>query len=231
MSHFTVMVVGENPEEQLAPFSENIELEPYVEYTKEQLILKGKKEIEDYRNGCYAEYLSDPEKYKNKCTNPHHLNYVSKEFPEKLNWTDEQIYQDQLADYEEDQITSEGGVLSTYNPKSKWDWYKLGGRWTGSLKLKDGRSGITGTPGLMTNNANKGFCDQARLQDIDFDNMGNDFSVFAVLKDGKWYERGEMGWWGCVFNEKEKDKWQEEFNKLLKSLPENTLISIYDCHI
>ena len=107
MSHFTVMVVGENPEEQLEPFRENDE------------------------------------------------SFVS---------------------------------------NSKFDWYELGGRWTGSLKLKDGRSGVTGTPGVITNNANKGFCDQARLQDIDFDNMGNDFSVFAVLKDGKWYERGEMGW-------------------------------------
>ena len=27
MSHFTVMVVGENPEEQLAPFNENLKVE------------------------------------------------------------------------------------------------------------------------------------------------------------------------------------------------------------
>ena len=26
--------------------------------------------------------------------------------------------------------------LTTYNPNSKWDWYEVGGRWTGYFKLK-----------------------------------------------------------------------------------------------
>lgn len=56
-------------------------------------------------------------------------------------------------------------------------------------------------------------------------------STFAVLKDGQWYEKGEMGWWGIVSDEKEPDKWGEEFNKLLDELPEDTLLSLYDCHI
>lgn len=57
------------------------------------------------------------------------------------------------------------------------------------------------------------------------------FSSFAVLFDGEWKERGEMGWWGCVSNEKDTDDWQEEFNKYIASIPDDTLISIYDCHI
>lgn len=27
--------------------------------------------------------------------------------------------------------------MSTYNPKSKWDWYQIGGRWAGLLLLKE----------------------------------------------------------------------------------------------
>lgn len=27
-----------------------------------------------------------------------------------------------------------------YNPKGKWDWYKIGGRWEGSLKLRNGEN-------------------------------------------------------------------------------------------
>ena len=51
----------------------------------------------------------------------------------------------------------------------------------------------------------------------------------AVLKDGKWYEKGEMGYWGFVHGE--KDTWENEFNKLLDSIPEDELLSVYDCHI
>ena len=55
--------------------------------------------------------------------------------------------------------------------------------------------------------------------------------TFALVKDGKWYERGEMGWWGIVSNEKDRDEWAEEFSKLFDELPDTTIISIYDCHI
>ena len=55
--------------------------------------------------------------------------------------------------------------------------------------------------------------------------------TFAVIKDGIWYENGEMGWWGVVSNEKDTNKWTEEFNKLINNIPEKTLLSVYDCHI
>jgi hypothetical protein len=55
-------------------------------------------------------------------------------------------------------------------------------------------------------------------------------STFAVVKDGKWYSRGEMGWWGVVSDEKDKDKWNDEFNKLIDSLSDDTMLSLYDCH-
>ncbi len=57
------------------------------------------------------------------------------------------------------------------------------------------------------------------------------FVTFAVLKDGKWFERGEMGWWGITIDEKPNEVWDEEFSKLINELPEETLLSVYDCHI
>lgn len=32
---------------------------------------------------------------------------------------------------------TEKGLISTYNPNSKWDWYVIGGRWAGSLIIKN----------------------------------------------------------------------------------------------
>lgn len=57
------------------------------------------------------------------------------------------------------------------------------------------------------------------------------FCTFAVLRDGNWYERGRMGWWGVVFNEKDESEWVNQFETLVESLAPDTLISIYDCHI
>jgi len=61
--------------------------------------------------------------------------------------------------------------------------------------------------------------------------MAGAITTFAVLKDGKWYERGDMGWWGIVTDEKDKDVWNIEYLKLIENLPDDTLISVYDCHI
>jgi hypothetical protein len=55
--------------------------------------------------------------------------------------------------------------------------------------------------------------------------------TFAFVRDGKWYERGEMGWWGAVFNEKDKEQWAIEFNKMFDELPDDTELTLVDCHI
>ena len=70
MSHFTVYVFsshyGKDVEDLLAPYDENLEKSPYIKYTKEQAIAKVRKEIEDYKHDLYAEFIADPEAYKEK---------------------------------------------------------------------------------------------------------------------------------------------------------------------
>ena len=56
-------------------------------------------------------------------------------------------------------------------------------------------------------------------------------STFAVLKDGQWHERGSMGWWGCVSDEKDEGEWTSQFSALIDSLPDDTLLTVVDCHI
>jgi hypothetical protein len=57
------------------------------------------------------------------------------------------------------------------------------------------------------------------------------FSTFAVVKNGVWYERGSMGWWGMVSNEKDSDEWHLQFAALIDGLPDETVLSVVDCHI
>lgn len=182
------------------------------------------------------------------------------------------------------------------NPDKKWDWWTVGGRWSGSLLTRDGKR-----------------CDQARKADVDFAAMlaglakdaGEDWDAaasiingesfeswdavserlkdepkgiekareiywaqpvvqrlkendrfsfrddlsnylksreqfvrersrrnlvqFAVLVDGKWHERGEMGWWATVRNE--KGDWEDQYEKLVASVPDDRWLTVVDCHI
>lgn len=53
--------------------------------------------------------------------------------------------------------------------------------------------------------------------------------TFAVLKDGIWHERGNMGWWAIVTDE--KDDWPTKFQSLWDSIDDEETLTIIDCHI
>jgi hypothetical protein len=121
---------------------------------------------------------------------------------------------------------------------AKWDWYQMGGRYAGRLKLKDiSKNAPLFYPeypeyysikelSYLKQLKAEGYCDQARVKDVS--NLSG-IGCFAVVKDGKWYERGKMGWWSVVTDEKDKDAWGEEVKLLLASLSPDTLLTMYDC--
>lgn len=57
------------------------------------------------------------------------------------------------------------------------------------------------------------------------------FSSYAVVKDGQWYQRGEMGWFGMSVDEMTQMEWQNKFNELVESLDPSMLLTMVDCHI
>ena len=235
MSHFLTLVIGDEPEKQLAKYDENLELPMHLYMTKEQLINEKRKEIEEYKKNYYDVFLQDKDAYLANCRKEH-ADYIENEFPKHLNWTDEQMYEDAVKYYRMDmddgseniEIHEDGSVWRTYNNDAKWDWYQVGGRYAGRLQLKD----ISKDAPLFINYFKKlkaeGRCDQARIKDIS--NI-EEIKVFAVVKDGKWYERGKMGWFAVVTDKKDEDVWIEEVKQLLASLPPDTLLTMYDCHI
>lgn len=54
------------------------------------------------------------------------------------------------------------------------------------------------------------------------------FTTFALLMDGKWAERGKMGWWASVSNE--DASWEKNFATILDSIPDDHWLTIVDCH-
>lgn len=54
---------------------------------------------------------------------------------------------------------------------------------------------------------------------------------FAVLHEGVWYERGSMGWWGAVSDEEDIADWSQKVADLYDTLPDDTQLTLVDCHI
>lgn len=194
------MVIGDNPEQQLAPYDENLEV---PEYCDGEVSDADKKTMMDYYKSenfdeCYAQHGED--------------------------WNDNRYRKN------EDGVWCE---YSTYNPKSKWDWYQLGGtlEWQTLHPKARSKSGIVGKPSWM-NPTGAGY-DAALKGDIDFGATDKEmFAPYAVIKDGEWYARGEMGWWGVTTKAYFTDEeWTNKVWEMVMALPDNTLISFYDCHI
>lgn len=287
MSHFTVMVIGFNPEEQLARFSEHIEV---PEYCTGEVPEAEKNRMLDYYNGeggcSFASF--------DKC-------YETKGEDWNGNvWRKD--YDDVWKEY------------STSNPDGKWDWFSLGGRWSGTLKLKTGRKGTKGSSGVYGNVPG---IDQAFKMDIDFEGMTQEayqdgiehyrsivvacngeipkllipapnrrqnlpadadlkalwdeyreqeavkiftscipntfcgpelddyqcteeeyaqdsanavLSTFAYILDGKWHQRIAYVFASEKSGDMTATEWHKHMREMFESLPDDTLISIYDCH-
>lgn len=207
------------------------------------------------------------------------------------------------------------------NPNAQWDWWQLGGRYSGFLKLKADAGVIAekGRKGLMGScmNDGPGWVDSVVKGAIDFDGMrekdGNEAAsrwdkaaaakvaagfaadatwdsweavrkrhagnidaardeyhaqpimkavkdaldnpfrgvddllvsreqfiqqardralvTYALIKDGQWYAKGEMGWFGMSDDSMTQEEWNRKVNELIDGLPDDTLISVVDCHI
>lgn len=155
MSHYLVMVIcrkgaGDDVESLLAPYDENLEVAPYVRYTKAQLIAEEIERINAARRSHQAALAAESEEaYLELVRNSderyfNNYSYAKNDIPEKILTVDvndeEAVYGLLREEREDETFDEDGNRISTYNPNSKWDWYEIGGRWGGSLKLKDGGS-------------------------------------------------------------------------------------------
>lgn len=190
MSHFSVLVIGPNPDAQLAGYDENLEVESYM----------------DECYDCCGEAKYQP---CSTCNNT-------------------------------------GKAMSTRNPQGMWDYWRVGGRYRGLLRLLPGRPGTLGE--LSYEWTFDGPCaedwtgraDQALRGDIDLDALrkactaddGSTYRTYAVVAEGAWKGKAEMGWFGMPRTEPmPEEKWVAFWDHLVEGLPPDTLLTVVDCHV
>lgn len=238
MSHFTVLTVhkdGEDPEQLLAPFVEEVdENSPYAEFentTEEdkkeyetrgvpkaypnrlditkvdynKFKVSGFVEIKRYKPDLFKDapasaqyvtlsYFEEGEGWKDQLHGIIHnvrKNYNSDpkaetydlevyelepigEFPHKKRYKNFQEFEKA---WNGNRFNEEHqGYGYWHNPNAKWDWYSMGGRWTGYFKPKKGsKSGVLGNRGAFgTPPDDPSYVDQIRFDEIDFEGMAVD---------------------------------------------------------
>lgn len=216
MSHSIVIValpaggsVEDRLAEALAPFDENLSVEPYHDYEDGSpaefwLYQSLKRAAQDAADGTGIKpYEPDalgqsnmsskeaPEVQRAKIEADAAL---FRALPDPVTWDAiAKLHNERYFDSGNLMHVDEDGrayTMSTYNKRSKWDWYLIGGRWTGYFSVRPEWVGdpalINGEPGVMTEpNADRHKCDGGPKRMLDFEFMRD----WAEVDEGvRWKE-------------------------------------------
>lgn len=88
----------------------------------------------------------------------------------------------------------------------------VGGRWNNELKTKDGQ---------QVNECLKG--------ELDIEQAFK--TSFALVVNGEWHEKAEMGWWAITSNDKAEEDWKKEFMEALEGVSDKAEVTLVDAHI
>lgn len=187
MSHAVVLVIGDDIDSQLAPYSEQIEVEPYKDFEDEPKQFVAPRDGKLHWNWPYSAVADDGIDPRNAAAVAAHLN---------AKWSDDEKY-----DVEDGRLYH----WSTYNPQSKWDWYRVGGRWAGTLLIKP--LVVAAAPNVSVNP----FSSELAAQEL---------KHFEPVMDGRHADRarkGEIDWPGMLLERLSKiDARWDGYEKVLR---------------
>ena len=250
MSHYSCMVImsahtargssiRDNLTKVLAPYSEHLEVTPYVENSV--------AELETERQ----ELVAKLQELVAKGEEPQDYLVAAADTSVPLQAWAKEYYGRELFD-------DAGNMLTTYNPLSKWDWWELGGRFSHQLVTLQGKRVDTTTVSNLDLAATEAMEKTQALNSWkhihaeknstlrDFLLIGEPdtqeayvakhgaFYTYAVIdRLGQWYARGEMLYFGVTKDEPgDEETWRANFKRhWLDTLREDDIIAIVDLHI
>jgi hypothetical protein len=235
MSHFCTVVlvkqdvegykIGDEVERLLAPYDENIEVDEYetdcwcLGQGAERAVRKASEEkfgpLEEFRKEFNKRTREGQnfEKMDDDALHAHRRETAAlwrEETKERFEWEDKATKTHPRRNDPEPDCESCNGTgkhMTTYNPKSKWDWWVVGGRWDGYVQDREAeRRDDTGfnfgdEHHQIVNNEMP--ADKLAFQIEKTKDFGPPYAI--VTPDGEWHSRGEMGGFGMSSDE--DDDW------------------------
>jgi|APTNR8051073442_1049403.scaffolds.fasta_scaffold00075_74 hypothetical protein len=234
MSHYTVMVIGDNPEEQLAPFDENIEVDPYKNEDGEETTYNPRSKWDWYLlGGRFSGRLklkpgrTGENGVAGAFDNATGIDRARKDAID-LDAMRSSFASDAAGWYDEFAKATEGLPWPT-------PWAEILAK-HGEAAIKAAREEYHSQPMVIA--YNKANIDMGGPEDYGQDRQAyiermvvKRMAPHAILWNGEWTERGSMGWWGIVSNDTDDKRWYEQFMEIWEKVPDDAMISMYDCHI
>ena len=206
MSHFAVLVIGEDVEGKLEPYCEldlpeaalredpravfNVEVEDTPEAISEYLMdarnfwVKGLEEAQDalsHAEERATEYLA--QKFRKLNSFDDAMAVVTEEQKQRIEkctnyiaeadaaLSDPSLVPAYILEYDGYIYVPGEGYGYYRNPNAMWDWWVVGGRWSGLLLMKEGCEGSLGAPSWCNEDETPEGVDSAYVECIDWDRM------------------------------------------------------------
>jgi len=244
VNHFTVVVVGSDPEKIMEKYDKNKKMTPYVLYEF--------KKAGEYRQQ-YIDYYE--EAIKKDWPDENFKENLKLQLEDLKNEDDISFYMDLTDPYEIDQTT--GNAICTENPNGEYDFCSIGKNWALPLITNDGKEvysalkkDIDFSKIHMANTIPyevawetvvEGRKPKNAEEEKIYENMKNRTEYFKNFKDKETYVNWSTAFWGYAFVDKngwtefsggfdEQLDWVNNFyDRFIKKLPKNSKITIFEC--
>lgn len=233
MSHYTVGVVVPKfidedfietyVDKVLAPFDENLEVEPYIAYTRDELMQRyeqytermnkeGKDNIVTYEefSDNYAGFGNDDEGNAISCYNPNSKwdwyviggrwdGLIETKEAKELNYAriKDILFKKEFSETEVENFKKQYNKLISEGDFYKPEYY------------------------------------QKRYPTLESYIDSRNFSTYAILdEEGKWHEAGQMGWFGTSCSTPEEQKnFKDNYMNIINAQDKDSWLVVVDCHI
>ena len=243
-NHFVAIVAGENPEVLMSPYDKNLKTEPRVVYKYSDAAKLREEYIEVYTSVVTSKTIKEgpfKEDAKDK------LAIIKSQTPEEF-------YLDLTDDYDHDDVT--GDATTTENLDGKWSSYRLGKLFSVPFVLKDGRESFQAKKGdinweLMHLHGGEiyarawemvmdGSKPENDYENQIYENMKARTTYFQKFETKENYVLSNTAFWGYAFVSKngwlqlednmDQFVWVKRFyDAFIDPLPDDTLLTIYEC--
>lgn len=241
--HFVCIVAGENPDSLMSEYDKNKVVIPYIVYEYSKIPQLKKKFIDMYTMAL-NEGLNDAQQ-----------EYVKSMLQDLAEMDNDEFFYE-LVENDELTIGDDGNAYSSKNKDGKWSFYSIGKIFSIPFYLKDGREVFQAKKGEIDwehmhlhggeiyEKAWEMIMEAKEPQNdyemTIYENMKDKQSYFEKFETKENYVASNTAFWGYAFlsdktgwvdaEEEEQFEWMKNYyDMFIKPLPDDTLLTIYEC--